>query len=59
MTAETPTALLAAGYRKAPEGHVIVPIQPTDEMRDAGESEHSAYDIWEAMIAAAIRAGKP
>lgn len=50
---------IAAGY--LPEGYVIVPVEPTEAMVEAGEEceyfegeqEATCADLWEAMIQAA------
>lgn len=65
LAALTPTVASA----KAEEGHVLVPIEPTPEMveagraqmRDGGKMETHARImwIWEAMVAAAPRAAAP
>lgn len=47
-----------AALRAAPEGFVMVPVEPTQDMADkgAGAAEHlmpwEAEDVWRAMLAA-------
>lgn len=46
-----------AAVRAAPEGYVLVPAEPTEEMKRAGTAHASnpyglARDVWAAMLAA-------
>lgn len=46
-----------AALRAAPEGFVLVPVEPTEEMKRAGTAHVSnpyglARDVWAAMLAA-------
>ncbi len=48
---------IAAALRAAPEGLVLVPVEPTEEMKRAGSAHVSnpyglARDVWAAMLAA-------
>ena len=43
-----------------PDGWVVVPVEPTDAMCDAGDlpDTATAYDIYKAMLAAAPQPGE-
>lgn len=58
--AEALEAALAAQPRAVPDGLVLVPVEPTDAMCDAGDlpATATAYDIYKAMLAAAPSPGE-
>lgn len=47
-----------AGKKRAvPDGCVVVPVEPTAEMYDAGDQQLATKQVWDAMIAAAPQQG--
>nr|WP_262384098.1 DUF551 domain-containing protein [Klebsiella pneumoniae] len=45
--------ILAGNSPVIPEGYVMVPKEPTEQMYDAGDRQMATKQVWDAMLAAA------
>ena len=51
--------ILAGNSPVIPEGYVMVPKEPTEQMYDAGDRQMTTKQVWDAMLAAAPQEQKP